>query len=453
MTTQKTGAEKLRRRGKKVATRRAIQDEFLIKLAAVGFKGRPNEKEPWGIQSAVMVTVNRIRYGDGYLKASKETVRTWIAKMRNNSYKPTPLLSDYTGSAQNARRLSVEDQRLIRSMVVEKDLKCDEVVSIYSETSPWGKNHGETQISISKSTVRRVLKQKFEDEPSMVAAVPKAMRIGGNSAHHNRCRLVEARFWDSKDQSYIDGMWFGDESKMTFREHKNKAIDIMWCPRGTAGESNWYEHPRWPGQVNLFLVQSRKGIEFHYIYDRNMKRSDYKKLLPVLGALIDDAGDRFSCYMHDNLWRGGEPVQELNEYVGPDRWTRYMGKPCTKKHPTMRTPVRGIPVRVPKLRCRCKFPENTPIHAAYSPKTNLVEETFAKIDRQMTKNKIVDAKIGAEWPSKGSGKSRFWKMQLDRAIGQVNEDKVYFANQYATFKKRCKAHIESKGKRLKTSKW
>ena len=84
MTTQKNEAERLRRRGKKVATRRAIQDEYLVRLAAAGFKGRPDEREPWGVQSAVMVAVNRMRYGDGYLKASKEAVRTWIAKVQNN---------------------------------------------------------------------------------------------------------------------------------------------------------------------------------------------------------------------------------------------------------------------------------------------------------------------------------------------------------------------------------
>ena len=185
----------------------------------------------------------------------------------------------------------------------------------------------------------------------MVAAVPKAMRIGGNTAHHNRCRKIEAQFWMSKDQSYIDNMWFGDESKMSFRVHKNKAIDIKWCLRGTAGETNWYEHHRWPGQVNLFLVQSKEGIEYSYLYDKNMKLSDYKKLLPTLGRMIRESGNTMSVYMHDNLWKSGEPVEELDRYIGKSRWTRYMGRPCTKGHTWMRTPKRGLPVRVPKLRC------------------------------------------------------------------------------------------------------
>ncbi len=183
---------------------------------------------------------------------------------------------------------------------------------------------------------------------------------------------------------YIDGIWFADESNMTFIAHKNKKIDIKWCYRGEAGRTNWYEHPRWPGQVNLFLLQSRGDIEFSYIYDHNLKKSDYKKLLMVIGKLMQDAGDSFTVYMHDNLYRSGEPIDELNRWIGEGKFTRYMAKPCTKAHPTMRTPKRNIPVRVPKLRCTCTFPPG-PIHAAFNPKLNMVEETFAKIDQAMTK--------------------------------------------------------------------
>lgn len=285
----------------------------------------------------------------------------------------------------------------------------------------------------------------------MHPAVPKRMKIGGNTAHHNRMRYLEAKYWNSKDQEFIDGIFFADESKMTFKMHKNRSIDIKWVLRGNASESNWYEDPRHPGQINLFLMQSKEGIEYSYIYEKNMKKSDYKNLLPIVGRLMREAGDKATVYMHDNLWRGGEPVEELNQFIGEGKWTRYMGKPCTKKHRTMKTPKRNLAVRVPKLRCRCATPQDSPIHASYNPKLNLIEETFAKIDRQMTKNQINDKKIGILWPQKGA--TAFWKMQLDRSIFQVNNDKQYFINQYKTFKKRCQGHIKSKGKRLKTSKY
>ncbi len=178
--------KQLRRRGKRVATRRAIQDEFLVQLASKGFKPGPNSKESWGIQLAVFKAVNKTRYSEGYLETSRETVRTWTDKVRKNGYKPTPLLSDYSGSSQNARKLSAADQRKIRAEVYKKELKCDEVVTIYSDEK-------QTHISVSKSTVRRILKRKFEDEPSMHPAVPKPMRIGGNTAHHARCRFTEAK--------------------------------------------------------------------------------------------------------------------------------------------------------------------------------------------------------------------------------------------------------------------
>ena len=132
--------------------------------------------------------------------------------------------------------------------------------------------------------------------------------------------------------------------------------------------------------------------------------------------------------------------------------TQYMGKPCNKDHPTMKTPIRKLPVKVPKLRCSCTFPEG-PIHAAVHPKFNLAEEVFAKIDRQMLENKIADAKKNKIWIAKGAGKQKFWTKQLKKAINQVNKDKEFFINQYKSYKKRCNALIKSRGKRLRTSKW
>ena len=155
-----------------------------------------------------------------------------------------------------------------------------------------------------------------------------------------------------------------------------------------------------------------------------MKLEDYIKILPRIGRKMREADveGKFSVYMHDNLWRSGEPVDELDFHIGKQKYTRYMGKPCTKPHPWKKTPVRKIPIKIPKRRCDCEIPTG-PIHASYNPKLNLVEETFAKIDRQMTTNKGTDALNGRQWPLKGSGKTSFWKVELRRAIKMVDADK------------------------------
>ena len=157
--------------------------------------------------------------------------------------------------------------------------------------------------------------------------------------------------------------------------------------------------------------------------------------------------------LHDNAWKGVQPTAQLNRYIGKGKWTKYMGGPCWIPHPTMRTPKTNKPTRKYKLRCSCKFPKGA-IHAAYNPKMNLVEETFAKIDRQMLLNQRADAKRNKHWPAKGAGKEVFWKRQLTKAIQQVNKNKQFFKNQYATYKsRRCSEFIESRGKRLKISKY
>ena len=253
----------------------------------------------------------------------------------------------------------------------------------------------------------------------MVAARPKGMRIGGNTAHHNKCRLIEARYWKSQGQDVVDGIFFADETKIAFREHKNKQIDIEWVYRGTASESNWYEKMRWPGTINLFLMMSKDGIELTEIYHKNLNLARYKELLTAVGDAIQQSDVDFSVYMHDNCWRGTQPVEELNEFIDRSRWTQYMGKPCRRNHPTLRTPVRKLPVKVPRKRCGCDFPDG-PIHAAFNPKMNLAEETFAQLDRIMTKNKIEDEKKKpGSWILKGAGKKKFWVRQLKKAIRQL----------------------------------
>ena len=178
----------------------------------------------------------------------------------------------------------------------------------------------------------------------------------------------------------------------------------------------------------------------------------YTELLPQIRQEINKSDAPFTCFMHDNAWRAGQPRTELNRCFGEGRWTQYMGDPCKKPHKTLRTHHGQRPAQVDKLRCGCEFPEG-PIHAAYNPKINLVEETFAEIDRLMLKNQRADSLNNKPWPMKGIGKEKFWRKQLKKAVDQLNRNRQIFRRQYAGFKVRCEAFIKSRGKRLKTSKW
>ena len=145
------------------------------------------------------------------------------------------------------------------------------------------------------------------------------------------------------------------------------------------------------------------------------------------------------------------PTAKLNRHIGRNKWTQYMGAPCKKDDQTMRTPT-GRKCKVPKKRCSCDFPDG-PIHAAYNPKLNLAENVFAELDRQLMKNKRADAEKGKTWLVQRTKRRTFWKRQVRRAIKQVNKNKAFFEKQFNGFKTRCQAFIESRGKRLKTSKW
>ena len=428
------------------ATRRAIQHEFLRLLKDAGFRFRKNEKEPRGVQAKVVESVNKIKHGRQYLKTNHVQVSNWAARVRQNKYQFTTTATDYSKTSQNRRKFFDAEQLRIRARVKAEKLKSTQVVTVWSDKE-------QEQVEVSASTVRRALKRKFPDEPSMLAARPKGMKVGGETAHHNKCRRLEAQYLKAKGQAYVDGMFFADETKIRFREHKNKQIDIEWCYRGEANETNWFEDQRWPGQINLFLLQSKDGVEMFEIYPKTLNKRKYAEdLLPKVGEVIRASDIDFTCYMHDNVWRGTQPIAALDEHIGEGKWTKYMGRPCTKPHDTIKTPVRKLPIRVPKERCGCEFPEG-PIHAAFNPKLNLAENTFAKIDRIITANKIKDGKNGRKWPIRGAGKKKWWIKELKKAMKQLNRNKEFFRNQYNGYLTRSDAFIKSRGKRLKISKW
>jgi len=207
---------------------------------------------------------------------------------------------------------------------------------------------------------------------------------------------------------------------------------------------------RWPGQTNLLVVMSIRGIEYYDIFDKNMTKGEYATYIPIIGSLATDSEHPFSCYLHDNAF--DQDHELFNAAFGVGKWTKYMARPCTKPSTDRLTPKTRRPVRVPKNNCTCEFSE-PPWHAPFNPKLNLTEEVFAKLDRQMTENKIEDQKLGRTWIMRGSDKKRFWREELRRAIVQVNADKEFFKKQYRSFKTRCQAFVNSGGKRLRTTKW
>ena len=139
------------------------------------------------------------------------------------------------------------DIRQIRHELQKPNVKSGDIVAVNDK-------------QIAPASIRRLAKRKFEDEPPLMVSVPKGRKIGGDTAHHNKARLHEARYWLSQGQEYVNGLWFADETKMKFSLQKNRQIDIEWVPRGEAHDANWYDKPTHTAQINIFLVESINGI-------------------------------------------------------------------------------------------------------------------------------------------------------------------------------------------------
>ena len=138
----------------RVAVRQAIQLEFIKQLRMKDLSFENNQKEPHGIISEVTANVNKQKYGQEKFKVSRQYVSYWIAKVRNNEYQLTQVTPDYSKSSQSRRKFHEDEQRRIREKVFNGELKCGEVVTVYSD------KEGQ-EISVSKSSVWRALKRKL----------------------------------------------------------------------------------------------------------------------------------------------------------------------------------------------------------------------------------------------------------------------------------------------------
>ena len=180
-----------RKDSKLVATRRTIQHEFLRMLNESNFSFLPGAKELHGIQRKVMRSVNEQFFGNTRMHTTPQQVSEWVRRVRENNYDVTSCKQDYSLSSQNKRNFNDAEQKRIRDYIRENKMKCTEIESVWSDKE-------QKLIAVSPSSARRAMKRQLGDEPSHVAAKPKGRKVGGMTAHHNKSRLVEARYWNNK---------------------------------------------------------------------------------------------------------------------------------------------------------------------------------------------------------------------------------------------------------------
>ena len=152
-----------------IATRRAIQHEFLRQLnkarADGRFKFQPREKEPWGIQRRVIQAVNQQYCGviieNGSLerrwilmKTNKDQVSYWVRKLRENGYVATSCEQDCSTSRRNAKKFHQAEQERVRDMVLNGTFEG----RVISDRQTARNNGFPTEITVSASTVRRIMR-------------------------------------------------------------------------------------------------------------------------------------------------------------------------------------------------------------------------------------------------------------------------------------------------------
>ena len=113
------------------------------------------------------------------MKTTPQQVSEWVRRVRENNYDVTSCKQDYTESSQNSRLFHDAEQKRIRDFIRDEKLKCTEIESVWSDKK-------QKLIAVSASSARRALKKQLGNEPSHVAAKPKAFKVGGLTAHHKK---------------------------------------------------------------------------------------------------------------------------------------------------------------------------------------------------------------------------------------------------------------------------
>ena len=152
-----------------IATRKAIQYEFLRRLNKARADGRfnfqPGEKEPRGIQRRVLQAVNQqfcgVTIEKGklarrwiHMKTNKDQVSYWVRKVRENGYTATTCEKDCSQSRYNRRKFHQPEQERIRDMVLNGTFEG----RVVSDRQTARNNGIPVEIPVSASTLRRIMR-------------------------------------------------------------------------------------------------------------------------------------------------------------------------------------------------------------------------------------------------------------------------------------------------------
>ena len=95
---------------------------------------------------------------------SKQQVSNWAKRVERNDFDITDTKQDFSSNSNNATKFRAEETRQVRTELKKPHMKFEDIVAVNGK-------------QISSSSVRRIAKRKFEDEPPLMVSVPRDVKL------------------------------------------------------------------------------------------------------------------------------------------------------------------------------------------------------------------------------------------------------------------------------------
>ena len=119
---------------------------------------------PRGIQKQICETLENMTHNGQQILASKQWVSNWVKRVERNDFDITDTKQYFSSNSNNVTKFRAEETRQVRTELQKPHMQSGDIVAVNGK-------------QISSSSVQRIAKRKFEDEPPLMVSVPRHVKL------------------------------------------------------------------------------------------------------------------------------------------------------------------------------------------------------------------------------------------------------------------------------------
>jgi len=253
---------------------------------------------------------------------------------------------------------------------------------------------GEGDVPISRQTLSRIaVAEKYE------ISTPKRRRIRVHFSHHRIFRVSHCRAGLTKDDRFLNGLWYSDEQPYPVTLGFNSKNDIQWVTEGTRSTTNHHRHSKGDDKkaFNLWWVVSPQGVVCFLLYQNFMNVDFFHELMMTYVKPARNTADGtlwpLTAFYHDKVTNSNDLFDPtvMDECCGKGRWLQFSPAVCRED--------RGKKIHVEAtdracaydrkqteacLECKCDDTSPQMLVPTASPELNIAENAQGELLRRLT---------------------------------------------------------------------